>query len=263
MLKSIILNNKLLRIPILISKRIFILNFLKNKKFILSRTACLGNDSINIAFSNYTVINYQKLRIDYLYNILNNNESIKFSSLVNKYIERTDIYELYIQQFLHKWVFKKNKPFCIIFDSYSELTDQKFIYKLDNKKFFFSNYSDLNHDFENDYNCIGLINTNELYNYYLDVFTKLSLYYAQAPIVFIIFPKKLDTRIKFKERHNEIKNAIYLVKKHIKDLSIIDIPENLVNHNEKDNFPYHFSSETYTYVSDKLKEIININAIKC
>lgn len=254
MLKYLI-NNKTFRIFYFVTKRFLNLFFFKNKIYILSRTACLGNDSIRLAFKNFKVINNQKFRIDYLYDVLRFNKNIKFSLKANRFIYRSDIYELYIQQVFHNWLSNK-KPVCIIFDSYSELTDQKFISKNNTQKFFYSNFGDLNNGFDKSYNCDGLIKLEELYKYYLSVFSKLSKHFTEVPIIFIHFPKKLESRVKFQERHNEIKIAINSVKELLNNFHIIEIPESLVNHNENDDFPYHFSEESYTYVSSKIKEIV-------
>jgi hypothetical protein len=262
MLKSFFFNNKILRTPFLLTRRLYALYFHSKKEYILSRTACLGNDSMKIAFKEYKIINNQKSRIDYISSILCNENKIKFSFKINNLLNRSDIYELYIQQVFNKWSLKRS-PNCIVFDSYSELTDQKFVSKSNFKINFFTNYTDLNKSFQKEFVCEGLLNVEELFNHYLEVFNILSYKYPNVPIIFIHFPKKLETRNKFIKRHDDIKNAIISIKQKIKNFHIIDIPESIVNFNEKDSFPYHFSDETYNYVTISLKCILFKYKISC
>lgn len=256
MLKFFFYNNRIFRVPFLILRRILTLHFYSKKKYILSRTACLGNDSMNIAFKSVKIINNQKCRIDYINTILKNHDSIKFSFKLNNFIKRSDIYELYIQQVFTKWL-SNISPYCIVFDSYSELTDQKFVSRAKTKNIIYSNYSDLSNGFENEFECEGLINVDELLKHYKDVFKIMSNKYPDVPIIFIHFPKKLENRIKFIQRHDDIKKVINLIKYEIKNFHVIDIPETIVNYNENDDFPYHFSKETYFYVSTLLVKILN------
>ena len=159
---------------------ILFLNLIKfkkrtNKKWVFARVACLGNDIINLLDIDYEIYNIQKGRIDFLLNsILKRKSDINPNFRILQFIKRDDIKHLVLNQYYLN--FKgKNQPEFLIMDSYSELTDQKFISPSNNRNYFFANYSDI--DSDNYMKCDGLIATDEsleiLYQKFFQEFRKL------------------------------------------------------------------------------------------
>jgi hypothetical protein len=225
-------------------------------KWVLGRVACLGIDVFKLLNLNYRLYNVQKGRIDYLSESIVKGQSIIAPSLkLLKYINRKDIQDLILVQYFLKFNLISPPEFMII-DSYSELTDQKFIDKDNLKSYFFANYSDVNAVGKEILICEGLMDTDEqLKKYYLDFFLNFRKIYPATPIIYINFPKKLDSREKFIIRHNQIKGIIYDVAKSINFMHVFDIPEEIISSSSTDSFPYHYNDEVYTYLAQKLSFI--------
>ena len=64
--------------------------------------------------------------------------------------------------------------------------------------------------------------------------------YLKTHIVFINFPKKLETRQKFIERHDYIKDTIIKVSEKFENFYVLSIPDNLVENSSNDDFPIIF-----------------------
>lgn len=222
-------------------------------KWVWGRVACLGLDSFHLMNNNFTIYNIQKGRIDFLVNSISNKKSsITPSFKMLKYIKREDIKQLVLSQFYLTFKVKKNPEFLLM-DSYSELTDQKFLNLDKPNSYFFANYSDL--DINSPLKCEGLISIDHwLEQLYLQFFNGFRKLYNNSPIFFIIFPKKLEKRAKFITRHNEIKDIIKNISKYFIDFHIIEIPESIISESE-DKFPYHFNNEVYVYVANEIEEL--------
>jgi len=237
----------------------YILIIFQKKKWIISRTACLGNDSIRLIHPKLNVINFQKDRIDNFVYKFENDKQNRLHFTMLPYIYRSDILELIFYQFITiKSLFNFSAPSALILDSYSELTDQKFISLNSKKNYFFINYNDTNKKILEKYNCEGLIEIENILPLYKNFFESFRSKFTSAPIIFIHFPKKLELRQKFIIRHDIIKNSINAISNQIQNLYIIDIPESIILENKQDPFPYHYNDEVYKYVSNKIKEILDV-----
>lgn len=252
---SFIYNNVVLRVFLFILFRFFYVFIFFRKKIILTRTACLGNDSLKLLDINFKIIPHQKCRIDLLNILLNKKYNIKFNFDVTYFISRSDIYELYIQQCISNWNLK-TAPLALVMDSYSELTDQKFTFKADESSFFFANFNDLNKRFIPKLISNGLLNEFQISNEYSKFFSLFRERYPNCPIIFINFPKKLETRAKFITRHDMISSIINEISLSVTHFYVINIPDYLVLKHPNDDFPYHYSSESYVFVSENIKQIL-------
>jgi hypothetical protein len=230
----------------------------KSKKIVWGRVACLGKDTFDLFKNDEILYNNQKGRIDYLSERFVSGLKIKPSYRNLKYIKRKDIRRLIIEQFYSSVNFT-NEPVLLLMDSYSELTDQKFIDKEESSSFFFANYTDLDINFRDNINCDGLLGLDEnLIKYYIEFFYNFRSRYSKTPIVFINFPKKLETRQKFIERHDYIKDTIIKVSEKFENFYVLNIPDNLVENSSNDDFAYHFSSQAYEYLA---LNIIKLNVL--
>jgi hypothetical protein len=223
----------------------------KKKTWILSRTACLFNDTFqNMGLSTIPRYNIQKGRIDLWIDYFNGLRlKPNFNMIYN--IEREDIKTLFLQQY-HFKINKKEEPSIFIMDSFSELVDRKF-YSKNNKKYFFSYKSDIIKENQIFLEDEGLIETTNLFMMYNEFFDKFRKYYPNCPIIFIFFPSKLETRELFLSRASTIKNAIDQISKKFDNFYLIDIPERIIDHHPNDKNPYHFSINVYDYLANELK----------
>lgn len=236
-------------------KRLIELVFLFRRDVIVTRTACLGNDSLKLINQRFRIINHQKCRIDLFFNLLRSgHSSSNFSFQIAKFIDRLDIFQLYIHQ-IFSFSTIKCTPLIFIFDSFSELTDQKFALRSDSKVQFYCNYGDLNDVAKNEVVSLGLLEDSDINSFYKLFFLKLRNLYPSVPIVFIHFPSKLDDRKLFKARADQIKSSIFSISQEISNYYIIEIPEDIVDFSLNDKFPYHYNEETYSYVKKELEFI--------
>ena len=230
----------------------------------MSRTACLGNEIIDRLYGKEIVnINFPKNRIDLL--SIKTIQKIKLLSLY-KMFTRYDILSnsIYMQNQL--FYDKTIQPKAIFFDSFSELTDQRFTHKKQGFSFY-CNFSDLNSDvdsFKNNIISEGLLEIRELENHYRTVFEKCIYTWGEIPIIFIHFPTKLDIREQFQKRGAEIKNIIEKLTLEYKNLHSVTIDESYVDFAEKGNeeyrkLPYHYNNATYEKFTRKIKELVETN----
>lgn len=224
-------------------------------KLIFTRTACLGNDAIKLmGFQKYYYLNIQKGRVDYLNNLFDGNK-FEINIWDINLILRNDMKNLFLQQFFgYKSFF--SSPNYFILDTYSELTDQSFQpFDCKYSPIYF-NYSDLSNDYKLNYNCEGLLQPNKIYTEYDLFIRKLKFKFKNIKIIFILFPVKFDKRQKYLMQNDGIINALTTLELKYDNVHIIEIPDYLVE-NADDNYPYHFSDITKTYVSIKMKMLID------
>ncbi|MGX9519197.1 hypothetical protein ACWX0P_10445 [Vibrio mediterranei] len=227
------------------------------KKYVLSRTACLGNDIQSKVIANdVTRINFQKSRVD---RIIEEKKTYSPIFSLKNLVPRQDIRNIIHLQAIDFFNINK-KPELVILDSYSELTDQKFIVG-ENKQYFYSNYSDVNKNEIRGISCCGLLDLINIEKHYEGLFRKIQEKYgSDTPIIFIHFSTALEDRQKFIERSNHIFNAIESIKNNKRyNLYNVYLEDNAIKPNSNDSFNYHFSNETKesysNVVREKLREI--------
>lgn len=220
------------------------------KNWIFSRTACLVNDTYPLLKLNDNLVyNVQKGRVDLLNSYFSNSFNRPNLSLL-KYIKRNDIKKLFIQQ---KYFFlpQNNKPSLFILDSFSELVDKRFEGVIPTDGVFNSYFSDVDHHISKKMVCKDLLDENQLFDTYLTFFNAFRRY-SDCPIIFVLFPDKLENRDSYINRSKIIRESIILVKSQVRDFHIIDIPEILVNHAPNDLNPYHFGREVHDYLANQI-----------
>ncbi len=230
------------------------IHFIKRRKFwILSRTACLFNDSYSLLGLNESIrYNIQKGRIDLWISYFR--KEIQPASLSYlKYIKRDDIKYIFLQQKYFNLP-KKNKPSLFVMDSFSELVDKKFVSKENTRKFFFSYFSDVDKAVFDEVNSEDLLPAERIFETY-KLFFSLLRSYTLCPIVYIFFPDKLEKRDLYIDRAKVIKDSILLLSKIYDDFYIIDVPAEVVSSDVNDPNIYHFSKETYEFIANRFKEL--------
>jgi len=224
----------------------------RKRTWILSRTACLFNDTFqNMGLTTIPRYNIQKGRIDLWIDYFNGSRSKpNFDMIYN--IEREDIKHLFFQQY-HFKLNKNEEPSIFIMDSFSELVDRKF-YSKNNNKYFFSYKSDIIKDNLSILVDEGLIEPTNMFYLYNEFFDKFRKFYPNCPIIFIFFPSKLETRDSFLLRAKTIKNSIEQICKKFDNFCVISIPEEIIDYHPNDKNPYHYSLNVYDYLACELKK---------
>jgi hypothetical protein len=228
--------------------------FKSRNEYILSRTACLGTDILQILKPNYSIYNMQKNRID----LLNSQLTLKRSSKLKlnfKYlhaIKEFSIKSMVLQQANNRWMHGK-KPRFFIMDTFSELTDQKFIYK--NKNEFFCNYNDVSRELLNIgvIKSLGLLDKDSILSEYFSFFENINLIFPSMPIFVIIFPSKFETRPELTERASYISDAMKICATKFQNLHIISILESEIENQPVDsNYIYHYSEKVKEFLANKI-----------
>jgi len=227
--------------------------------WILSRTACLGNDVFEMLDLSMPRLNTQKGRVDYLHGIADSHSEKIRAIEVFQYLHRKDIYQFLIQEEVYSWN-HRCKPLMFFMDSFAELTDQQFTHRK-RQWSFYCHYSDLNvtDSFKEKFSCDGLMSVDDMYCKYIHFFEKVRKMYGDIPIIFLHFPTKLDDRRVFHHRAEAILKAIEDIASNDPQLYSISIDDSCVgwpeNIPEDEKFPYHFNHATYSEFSNKIKRL--------
>lgn len=220
------------------------------KKYIVSRAACLVNDSYGLLSNCNYRINFQKSRVDVLN--INFSKRIKPKIIDVRYVQDF-LYSVYLEQYFDFWKNISKTDFFIM-DSYSELTDQLFVnYKSEN--LFCSNYSDVDEKALNYYKCEGLIEKKSIEKEYEIFFKNLRFLNKNIKIIYVFFPIINENRDKFIDQHFAISKAIDNLQE-IFNLNVIRIPKKVLKKNKIGEFPYHYNKEVYDFLSNYLNKIL-------
>jgi len=217
----------------------------RNKIWVLSRTACLFNDTYKLMkLDHIPRYNIQKGRVDFWLDIFTfNNKKPNLKDIF--FVKRFDIKGLFMEQYHFNLKFK-NEPYMFVMDSYSELVDRNYYSKCNDNSFFACS-EDVDED---QLNSKGLIKNEDLVKLYNNFFSKFRDIYPTCPIIFILVPSKLEKREFYIQRSEIIKKTIYDISNKLDNFYVVEIPEYLIYNNINDNFPYHYSDNVYTYLSN-------------
>lgn len=233
------------------------INATRKKKWILSRTACLFNDTYSLMNMDDSLrYNIQKGRID-LWILYFQKKLIRPDFKIANYILRPDIVLLFLQQKYFKLP-QSNKPSLFVIDSFSELVDKKFTLKSNKSKFFYAYFSDVKENILDVFDCEDLLPNKEIYETY-DLFFHYFRNYTNCPIIYIFFPDKLENRLIYLERSKIIKKSILEISKKYTNFFCIDIPEEIVEHDTKDINIYHYNREVYEFLANEISRLNILN----
>ena len=248
----------LFRVPILVSavvnKARIIYHLIFPKKIILARTACLGLDIIKQKTKNMktTVINQQKTRVDLFLDWLDGTRRPR-ADIVEKHLARKDVLYTIKQQEELPWLCVKGKIEYLVMDSFSELTDQKFVHKKEGWAFA-CHYSDINHtpEFEKEFSCEGLLDLALLEKLYIRFFDWFKKSHPDCPVYYLHFPTSRDKRELFKARGTAIMEVVGGISGSMGIKSVHVGDEYVVPH-ETDDFPYHYGKLTHEKFAEKME----------
>lgn len=217
-------------------------------RYVLSRTACLGQDIFKLKYNQAGItknlINLQKVRGDMFADLLTGKNRPR-PEIVEPFMARKDVFPMIVEQERFEWINVKHSANFILLDSFSELTDQKFVHKKEGWAFC-CNYTDIEHtaEFESMFECRGLIDIDDLEHIYASFFATLYTHYPRKKLIFIHFPTILDPREKFGERGKRILDILLEIEKKNKNLKNIFVKDSLVQPHPGDDFPYHYGIQT-------------------
>ena len=231
------------------------------KDWFLGRHACLGYDVLKHFDNLPTEVNFQKGRADLLLSYWVDKALLPKSSLLAPFMARKDVLPL-IRQLEFFDYLPKRPPKFIFIDSFSELTDQLFANRAEGWRFT-CGYSDIeqSEDFNTAYAGMGLLRTEDLERYYVELFSLFENRWGNVPIYFLFFPIALETRELFIGRHKEIMRVVMEISLTRKNLHPIAIDEADVNWpsdlpDELRSFPYHYDEATYILFKEKIGSIL-------
>lgn len=237
----------------LVSAQIF-----RKREKIIGRVACLGSDLYALRYQRkygFRLINQQKVRVDLWLEGLSGAERPK-PELVKSHMARSDVYPLIENQAVLPWLAESKFEFLLM-DSFSELTDQKFTHRQEGWSFC-CHYSDLIHsaDFERDFQSCGLLPIEDIEQAYTRFFDWFGRKYPNKKVVFVHFPTTLDERILYKQRGAEIFRVMAKLQATKPFINNLSVDDKLVEWNENDRFPYHFSKFTNQVFVNNWGELI-------
>lgn len=225
--------------------------------WVFSRTACLGNDAYRGSQSGEIKRwNIQKGRMDILVRQLKG-ISRETTPPPRVLFSQEENWKISCQVSSNYWNHFQPPKFILI-DSFSELTDQMFVYKGIE---FLSHYNDLNwmQQESKDIESLGLLPLDKIHDHYLEFVQATQSRWGDIPCYFINFPSKFDQREELKIRAELISDAIGNIEKKHRRVKVITIPNDEVQLNDAElakeiPFPYHFAQSTLNFVSEQIDE---------
>jgi len=229
------------------------INYYRNGRWILSRSACLGNDSLELILPINRLliprINLQKNRVDHLNFQLNGGKTL--GARDGEILEK-GIFKIVKKQ-REIGLFKYAKPLFVFIDTYSELTDQKFM--TSDGRIFFANYTDVNQEMINttQISCKGRIPHGEIFDNYMNLCNKLRIRWPDVKIIFLTYPKFYESRSVYLDQSLAIEKALDVLATSLHDIKIINVPLVIVEKEmNKDNFPYHFGNLAKEFIANEI-----------
>jgi hypothetical protein len=228
--------------------------------WVLSRTACLGNDVFSSAPSLGATnrINLQKLRIDQFETVLNGNLPKKLPFGAQRFLARKDVFPLLLQQTRTSWL-KSKAPMALLMDSFSDLTDQEFS-RPDGTRFFAA-YSDvaINHSAREGFECKGLLDLADYEAKLKAAIGEIRAYYSTSiPVVYIHFPHQLETRQQFIKRAKVLIEVTRKLERELSNFFVVEADSSIVRRDPaaSDNFPYHYHPNVTQDLTRKVEVLL-------
>lgn len=190
----------------------------------------------------------QKKRIDHFQD---NKKAASFKE-ASKYIKNKNYPQMF--NYVNIDPFKQfHKYNLIIFDSFAELADSRFL--LPNKKPFFTVKGDvyMHKLIEDGGKFEGQINLSyaeELIKHTFDLLHE----HHECPIIYIHYSSKFEKRNHYIERSNSLLKIIQNINKQSDFVKSIHVPDEKVGKHGDDDFPYHYDLETINEYSILLQQ---------
>ena len=229
--------------------------------WVMGRIACLGSDVHRLIDARLPLVNTQKGRIDTLLGYRFNPQLRPNTARAASHFLRKDVIPFIAQQEAFAWP-SANPPVALFMDSFSELTDQLFTER-QMRRSLCANYSDVEHSeaFNRYYECPGLLNLEDIEEYYRDFYAAIRADFGRIPIIYLHFPIDLEKREKFRARHSAIVKAINAMTTEFAPFYSIEVDPGLPRWPDTrapgnlEAFPYHYHSSTYANLAAKVRAL--------
>jgi hypothetical protein len=162
------------------------------------------------------------------------------------------------EEILFEWL-KPQAPMALFMDSMAELGDQLFVHRRQ-RWGFLSAYTDLDHSekFQRLFYSEGLLRIKDIYQYFAKYFLKVREKFGSIPIFYLHFPSTLESREKYRIRHDAILEAVDRIAVEFPPFyslsvndSVVDWPEEATK--DMRNFAYHYNSKTYETFAEMVR----------
>ena len=222
---------------------------LRRDNKVVGRLACYGKDVIS-ATRLARLPNFQKSRCDSV--ISANTRKLSYHELCLLLLDKSLFSVVYRSVLLNSHLPRRGG--ILVLDTYSELTDQMFIWR---GKRFYANYSDIKPSIlkNKDLDCRGLLEIGELESSYME----MCLYFEKrdTKLIFIEFPWKFDNRDKFKRRGLAIREALEKMATLFPNTYYLKLDSDLITKDLTDDYPYHISKNTADLQAQKLEILLD------
>lgn len=226
------------------------------EEYLITRTACLGNDIVSHLRLSNRVLNIQKGRIDLLVRNMRADKPflgalIKSLFFIWFNLSNMQVARMVILQQVVKMKNFRNTRF-ILMDTFSELVDQGVEF---HRHLFACFISDLKKSRRVESKIKGLISEEEYRKNLIEFISLLSAKFDYLPIVIVEFPILKENRSQYKAQFSMIRRVLDVISKEYKNVEIIRLPENYSLNQEDfvDSNPYHYGQQTKKFLAELVK----------
>jgi len=253
------LEDKLLR-PVLVRALSQTIDRLAKPISVFARTACVGNTLLSKTFrkGRIDILHLQKARIDFLSEELTDSTGIEFIDVEEVPYFNPNSREWHSQLQNKELLDKFLKADFSLFDSFCELTDNKFLFS--HNDISFSSYGQLS-----DFNCESLLpNLIEIQSVE-KAFSNLLTYKlnveSNSPVIWLHYSAKNESRKRYVERAGNLLELAHNLESRFKFFYVLKLEEFDYHFSELDYFPYHYSRKTTDLLSQRLSDILRKNDV--
>ena len=223
------------------------------KKWVFSRTACLGNEIFENSGIEFRW-NIQKGRLDLLNRLLE--EGSGFTELKPSIFSEDAMYRIVQQERELSWL-RFPPPQFIVIDSFADLTDVRFV--LEDSSDVYCHYSDLAESFRS-IQADGLLELEPYEDLLVRFILNTQAKWGQLEVFYIHYPTHKEQRLEYLMRAERISMATKSVAERFSCFINLEIDVQLANHldNVADPFPYHYSEGVKAHFREKIEDRINL-----
>ncbi len=223
------------------------------KKWVFSRTACLGNEIFEKNSLAYRW-NIQKGRLDLLNRLLE--EGGEPSKLEINFFSQNEMGKVVQQERELSWL-RFPPPQFVVFDTFADLTDVKFF--LEDSSDIYCHYSDLPASYRG-IQSDGLLDLDLYEEILVRFMLNIRAKWGPVDVFYIHYPTHKEQRLEYLERAERIAMAARSVAKRFDSFINVELDVQVAMglDNDDDLFPYHYSRELKAHFWEEIKPRINL-----
>lgn len=240
--------------------------------WVFNRTACLGSDVLKLSLPEIKSarrFHLQKVRIDVLAKhirlpFFRKRNLVPLS--VRRVMVREDGWGHVDQQNSHLMRHQHPPIFCLI-DSYSELTDQRFVHTLSGS-YFHANYADVSKEAlaDGSVRSEGLLDLDDAIRHFENLISTIENLWGPVPIFLLTYPKDLESRQRFLVRGEQLDSIFEVLAHTYQNVNLIAGPAEAVEADENEIaqgqvFPYHYDKRVKEELARNLLEACRLAGV--